>query len=504
MTPASRPTPLVAHSTRSDSARAAAQQLQQQLRTAIQQGAVARGNMLCRRRGHWHEISAWRAAWSSTRTNTSRPTDISAGRQGSGTQGAADLLVTNPTVRRRVHRPDPKRSLVRRTARPGAVSPRRVAAPLSCGAERHCPTDELGYPGSPWGAAGCAKHLTNYLGAGARRCDHARSHARYDGPDAGGRLAVQGPAALAVSTRSPSRTRASGCIARRSQTPACGWCRCRSTTTGLDVARLLGAAMSAPCWWRRRTPIRPARCSARQRRAALVEWAQATTDWSSRTTTTPSSGTTARRSARCRVWRRSGWHTPGCVSKTLDARAAPRVAGLAALADRRRHAREAVGRHGEHACSNKWRLARFIEAGALGRHLLLSGVRPIYRRRRDTVLESLASGAAGCATEGNRRGPARVRRELPEWCDESALDRGRAARRGFSSGERRWRLVGSIATTGAGARLRRHRRASDPRRGGRPRINLQRLAGHPGRPLQHPHRPDRGHLAEVAGIQCTR
>jgi GntR family transcriptional regulator/MocR family aminotransferase len=36
-------------------------------------------------------------------------------------------------------------------------------------------------------------------------------------------------------------------------------------------------------------------------------------------------------------------------------------------------------------------LARFIDAGALGRHL--RRMRPIYRRRRDTFLESLATAA---------------------------------------------------------------------------------------------------------------
>jgi GntR family transcriptional regulator/MocR family aminotransferase len=51
-------------------------------------------------------------------------------------------------------------------------------------------------------------------------------------------------------------------------------------------------------------------------------------------------------------------------------------------------------------------LARFIDAGALGRHL--RRVRPIYRRRRDIVSRIACDGAAGRATEGNRRGPTRI------------------------------------------------------------------------------------------------
>jgi len=51
-------------------------------------------------------------------------------------------------------------------------------------------------------------------------------------------------------------------------------------------------------------------------------------------------------------------------------------------------------------------LARFIDAGALGRHL--RRVRPIYRRRRECS-RIARHHAAGCGPDGHRRGLARVR-----------------------------------------------------------------------------------------------
>ena len=70
-------------------------------------------------------------------------------------------------------------------------------------------------------------------------------------------------------------------------------------------------------------------------------------------------------------------------------------------------------------------LARFIDAGALGRHL--RRVRPIYRRRRDTALESLATALPDARPKGIAAGM-HVYVELPAWCDESALIEAARAR----------------------------------------------------------------------------
>jgi GntR family transcriptional regulator/MocR family aminotransferase len=68
-------------------------------------------------------------------------------------------------------------------------------------------------------------------------------------------------------------------------------------------------------------------------------------------------------------------------------------------------------------------LARFIDAGALGRHL--RRVRPIYRRRRDTVLESLAITLPDAVPTGIAAG-LHVYAQLLNRCDESSLIEARA------------------------------------------------------------------------------
>ncbi len=192
--------------------------------------------------------------------------------------------------------------------------------------------------------------------------------------------------------------------------------------------------MSAPCWWRLRTLIRPARCSARSGAQHWSNGRRRATDWSSRTTTTPSFVTTARRSVRFKVWRRSGWPTRAASARRstpalrLGWMALPRW--LIGDVMREKYVRDMGTSMLEQVASSAVHRCRCARSSSP-----LVRVRPIYRRRRDTVLESLASGAARCATERNRRRPARVRRELPVWCDESSLDRGRATRRGFSSEE---------------------------------------------------------------------
>jgi GntR family transcriptional regulator/MocR family aminotransferase len=63
-------------------------------------------------------------------------------------------------------------------------------------------------------------------------------------------------------------------------------------------------------------------------------------------------------------------------------------------------------------------LARFIETGGLARHL--RRVRPIYRRRRDTALASIAASMPDAVPTGVAAG-LHVYLQLPGQCDESAL-----------------------------------------------------------------------------------
>jgi GntR family transcriptional regulator/MocR family aminotransferase len=63
-------------------------------------------------------------------------------------------------------------------------------------------------------------------------------------------------------------------------------------------------------------------------------------------------------------------------------------------------------------------LARFVETGGLARHL--RRVRPIYRRRRDTALASIAASLPDAVPAGVAAG-LHVYLQLPDWCDESEL-----------------------------------------------------------------------------------
>jgi GntR family transcriptional regulator / MocR family aminotransferase len=63
-------------------------------------------------------------------------------------------------------------------------------------------------------------------------------------------------------------------------------------------------------------------------------------------------------------------------------------------------------------------LARFIDSGGLTRHL--RRVRPIYRRRRDAALNELATSLPGAVPTGIAAG-LHVYVQLPSWCDELRL-----------------------------------------------------------------------------------
>ena len=63
-------------------------------------------------------------------------------------------------------------------------------------------------------------------------------------------------------------------------------------------------------------------------------------------------------------------------------------------------------------------LARFIDTGGFTRHL--RRVRPIYRRRRNAMLEAIATSLPQAAPKGIAAG-LHAYVELPDWCDEARL-----------------------------------------------------------------------------------
>lgn len=63
-------------------------------------------------------------------------------------------------------------------------------------------------------------------------------------------------------------------------------------------------------------------------------------------------------------------------------------------------------------------MARFIETGAMTRHL--RRVRPIYRRRREATLAAMAASLPGAVPSGIPAG-LHVYVQLPDWCDEADL-----------------------------------------------------------------------------------
>jgi GntR family transcriptional regulator / MocR family aminotransferase len=79
-------------------------------------------------------------------------------------------------------------------------------------------------------------------------------------------------------------------------------------------------------------------------------------------------------------------------------------------------------------------LARFIRTGGFTRHL--RRVRPIYRRRRDAVLEAVAASLPAAVAKGVAAG-LHAYVQLPDWCDEARLvDAARA--NGFLIEGARW------------------------------------------------------------------
>jgi GntR family transcriptional regulator/MocR family aminotransferase len=201
---------------------------------------------------------------------------------------------------------------------------------------------------------------------------------------------------------------------------------------GLDIARLaelkVGAVLVAPAHsYPTGAVLSPAR------RAALIEWAQANDvlvieddyDAEFRYDRAPIGALQGLAPERVAY--------AGCVSKTLTP-----ALRLGWIALPRRLVddvmREKLFDDMGTTMFEQLTLARFIDAGAFTRHL--RRVRPIYRRRRDAVLESLAACMPGALPTGIAAG-LHVYVRLPPWCDESALIDA-AREQGLLIGGARW------------------------------------------------------------------
>jgi GntR family transcriptional regulator / MocR family aminotransferase len=76
-------------------------------------------------------------------------------------------------------------------------------------------------------------------------------------------------------------------------------------------------------------------------------------------------------------------------------------------------------------------LARFIETGGLARHL--RRVRPVYRRRRSTAVDAIATFLPGAVPKGVAAG-LHIYVQLPHWCDEAKITEKARARGVFVEG----------------------------------------------------------------------
>jgi GntR family transcriptional regulator/MocR family aminotransferase len=403
------------------------EQLQQQLRSAIQQGRLPSGTALPPTRTLARDLGVARSVVVDAYEQLAADGYLE-GRQGSGTR-------VLPTARQDPDRP-PVGSEPVHTVRflgglpdpalfPRAEWLRHYRAALGA-----LPNHDLAYPG-PLGALPLREALTNYLG---------RVRGVVVSPD---RMLVSTGLTQAIVLLCRALRRR-GVEAIAVEDPCFGLHREAISNlglrvvpvpvddAGLDVARLadlnVGAVLVAPA---HSYPTGAVLSAAR--RAPLVAWAEASDglvieddyDAEFRYDRAPIGALQGLAPERVAY--------AGCVSKTLTP--ALRLGWIAlprSLIDdvMREKLLDDMGT----SMLEQVALARFIESGALGRHL--RRVRPIYRRRRDAVLESLATALPDAQAKGIAAG-LHVYVELPAWCDESALIEAARAK-GLLIGGARW------------------------------------------------------------------
>jgi GntR family transcriptional regulator / MocR family aminotransferase len=386
-------------------------QLQQQLRSAIQQGRLASGTVLPPSRTMARDLGVARSVVVAAYEHLATDGYLS-GRQGSGTQvmpiaqtaSGASSTITEPTVEVRLlgGLPDP------------ALFPRTEWLRHYRAALNDVPNQQLGYPG-PLGTLQLREVLANYI---------ARVRGVATTPD---RMLItsgitQGVVLVARALR------ARGVQAIAVEDPCFGLHRQAIINAGLhvvpvpvdddglDVAKLLahnvGAVLVAPAHSYPTGTVLSA-----ERRAALIKWADDVDgviieddyDAEFRYDRAPIGalqGLSPRRVAYA-----------GCASKTLTP--ALRLGWLAVpdwLANEmvRQKLLDDMG----NTVLEQLALARFIESGGFARHL--RRVRPIYRRRRDAALASIASSLPDAIPTGVAAGLHMYLR-LPTSCDEAGL-----------------------------------------------------------------------------------
>jgi GntR family transcriptional regulator/MocR family aminotransferase len=403
------------------------ERLQQQLRSAIQQGRLSAGLVLPPSRTLARDLGVSRSVVVDAYAQLAADGYLTS-RQGSGTR-------VLPIARQETERPPTDSGSVHAVRFLGglpdpALFPRAEWLRHYRVALNAVPNHELAYPG-PLGALPLREALTNYL---------ARVRGVVVTPD---RVLVATGLTQAIVLLCRALQRR-GVEAIAMEDPCFGLHREAITNIGLrvvpvptdddgiDVARLVeldvGAVLVTPA---HSYPTGAVLSAAR--RGALVEWAQASDglvieddyDAEFRYDRAPIGALQGLAPERVAY--------AGCASKTLTP--ALRLGWMALphwLIDD--VMREKLFDDMGTSMLEQVALARFIDEGALGRHL--RRVRPIYRRRRDTVLESLATALPDAQPKGIAAG-LHVYVELPVWCDESALIEA-ARTKGLLIGGARW------------------------------------------------------------------
>lgn len=394
-------------------------QLQQQLRSAIQQGRLPAGAVLPPTRTLARDLGIARSVVVAAYEHLATDGYLS-GRQGSGTQvmpiaqtsaGTSSATAESVAdVRLLGGLPDP------------ALFPRTEWLRHYRAALNEVPNHQLGYPG-PLGAQPLREALTNYV---------ARVRGVATTPD---RLLVTSGITQAVVLIARA-LRARGVDTVAVEDPCFGLHRQAVINAGLgvvpipvdddgmEVAKLLahnvGAVLVAPAHSYPTGTVLSA-----QRRSALVKWAHDTDgliieddyDAEFRYDRAPIGALQGLAPQRVAY--------AGCASKTLTP--ALRLGWLAVpdwlVAELiRQKLLDDMG----NTVLEQLALARFVESGSFARHL--RRVRPVYRRRRDTALASIATSLPDAVPTGVAAGLHTYLR-LPTSCDEvglvdAARDRG--------------------------------------------------------------------------------
>jgi GntR family transcriptional regulator/MocR family aminotransferase len=404
------PTDLLVALDRSDR-RGLTTQLQQQLRSAIQHGRLASGTLLPPSRTLAGDLGVARSVVVAAYENLAADGYLS-GRQGSGTRVMPIARPTSCPPSQRTESgvdirligglPDP------------ALFPRAEWLRHYRSALNHVPNRHLGYPG-PLGAQHLRESIANYV---------ARVRGVSTTPDE--LLITSGLTQAVVVVARALRSRGVDAIAV--EEPCFGFHREAITNAGLrtvpipvdddglDVSKLLahkvGAVLVAPA---HSYPTGTVLSSSR--RSALVQWAHKNDaliieddyDAEFRYDRAPIGALQGLAPDRVAY--------AGCASKTLTP--ALRLGWLAVPSWLVGEAvRQKLLDDMGNTMLEQLALARFIETGGLARHL--RRVRPIYRRRRDTALASIAASMPDAVPTGVAAG-LHVYLQLPGQCDESAL-----------------------------------------------------------------------------------